>query len=880
MLGWQRRRNELLDEIESHIEIETEQNIENGMPPNQARQAAQRKFGNVLVTVERSRRVWGGLRLENLGRDFQYAIRSLKTVPGYTAALVCTLALGMGCVTAMLAIVQSVLLRPVDLPDPGQLVAIYAENGPKEGNSAPRGISYASIEELRRDTNTFASVSGYNTIVQPVETADSLRAAPLVGVTPGFFQTLAVSARFGRLIGPEDASAQVAVLSDEFWHERLQGIPNAVGSTIAISGRQWTVIGVLPPGFHSFGMTGAPTVFLPLSLVSTHLGPRGVFKVDSAMVIGRLKHGVSIEQARTDAQNILTHGAGAAMEKQRVPVIRSYQEFVAGEMHRPLWALLGAALFLLLIACVNAANLQIGRTASRMPEVAIRSVLGAGLGRLMQQLIIENVVVSMSSAALAGGLSFLVVAAVRQAYGDKYPRFDEIAVHPLVLFIACFLAVVVGIVISVVPALSSYRKMISCCTERTVTRSSRLPGLLVASQVALTCVLLVTTGLFMRTLQSLENVQLGFDPRGITTLVLMPENQQQDPQLSRQIETRLLRKFETLPGIQSVTMQSEIPFSDYHIGLRGNTDVSGRPYQKGDSANYSFVSTNFVQTSGVRLLQGRGFIQGDESNGAIAVLVNEAFVRMFLTDRQPLSAILRFHRDQGNTSGRVPFTEPMTIVGVVQNEFQGGNLGAPFEPMVYLNYLALPKTSFLSAVFSASAQYAVRSNLPESIVASELRAAVKQEAPAMAEMSLKRMEESISKSLGERRLALRLVSGFSIVALLLSAIGIYGVLAYSVSQRRREIGIRMALGSTQWNAAGLVAGQTGKMVLLGLLPGVVGAWVTGHTVVRSFLFGVKAWDAETFAVAGAVLLLVSATAAFLPALRATQIDPIETLRAE
>lgn len=877
MFGWQNRRKQLLDEIETHIEIETEQNIEAGMRPELARQAAKKKFGNVLASVEQSRRIWGAVWLENLLRDIRYAARSLSAVPGYTAALVSTLALGLGSVTAMLAIVQSVLLRPVDLPHPEQLVQLYAEDGAKGVSVSARAISYAGIDALRRDAHSFAGVSGYNTMALPVKTADGARVDPLMEVTPGFFQTLGVSARFGRLIGPEDDTAQAAVVSDRFWRDRLHGDAKAVGAAVTISGRQWTVVGILPEGFHAPGMTGAAAIFLPISLDRSR---KDVFKVESAMVIGRLKPGVSQQQARAEAQSILAHFGGTEVEKQRVVRMRTYQELVTGGVQRPLWALLGAALVLLLISCANAANLQIGRTASRMTEITVRSALGAGMGRLLQQLVIENVLVSLLGSALGAGFSFIVTAAMRHAYANKYARFDEIAIHPEQMFAACALAVVVGILSSIAPGFSIRRRITSRLNARSMTPKSRLSEFLVAIQVALTCLLLVISGLFVRTLRSLENVQVGFDPRGVTTLVLMPENQRQDPQLSREIETRLLHSFENLPGVQSVTMQSEIPFSNYNISLHGSTEVAGRSFQKGDSAYYSFVSTKFIKTSGIRLLDGRGFAQEDESSGTIVALVNEAFVKMFLNGRQAIGTTIKFHRDPGETDADLPFVKPMSIVGVVQNELQGGYLGAPYEPMVYLDYLALPKTSFLSAVFSMSAQYAVRSTLPESTVAAELRSVVMRDAPTMVETNLGSMEEQISQSLGQRRLALRLVAGFGAMALILAAIGIYGVLAYSVAVRRREIGIRMALGSTRTRAAGLVAGQTGKMIACGLIPGLGGAWLVGHLIVRPFLFGVKALDFESFTAAGVVLLLVSTAAAFIPALRATRIDPVETLRSE
>ncbi|HEU5352637.1 MAG TPA: ADOP family duplicated permease [Terracidiphilus sp.] len=846
------------------------------MQPEQAKQTAKRKFGNVLLAVEDSRRVWGAVWLENLLRDIRYSARSLIAAPSYSAALVCTLALGLGCVTAMLAVVQSVLLLPVNLPHPGRLVQIYGEEAAQGVASSQHALSFTAIDALRGDTRSFAGVSGYNTVVLPVTAADGSRVDPLMEVSPEFFQTLGVAATTGRLIGPENARAQVAVVSDAFWRDRMQKSPHAVGSAITVSGRQWTVIGILPAGFHAPGMTGAQVVFLPIAV-----GPSGqdLFKMESAEVIARLKDDVSIQQARAEAQSVFAHSGRTSAEERRRLEMRSYQELVTGKMQRPLWALLGAALVLLLIACANAANLQIGRMASRMPEMRIRSALGAGMGRLMQQLVTESMLVSLSGAALGCGLAFVAVKAVRHAYGDRYPRFDELSIHPMILIALFALAIVVGIAATAAPALNVRRQVAGRLTTRNTTHRSRLPGLLVAVQVALTCVLLVTSGLFVRTLQLLESVELGFNPKGVTTLVLMPENQGQDPEHSRSIETGLLNRFEALPGVQSVTMQSEIPFSQYGITLNGTTDVSGRPYHKGDSAYYSFVSTSFVKTSGIHLLQGRGFVAKDESSGAIAVLVNEAFVKMFLGNREPIGMTLRFHRDPGDTDADLPLAQAMTVVGVVQNEVQGGDLGAPFQPMVYLDYLALPKTSFLSAVFSMSAQYAVRSPLPAATVAAELRSVVKQDAPTMVELSLKPMEEDISQSLGQRRLALRLVAGFGIVALVLAAVGIYGVLAYSVALRRREIGIRMALGSSRQGAAGLVAGQAMRMVLLGLVPGVAGAWVAGDAV-RSFLFGVKALDAETLFVSGGLLLLVASAAALLPAVRASRVDPVETLRAE
>ena len=834
MFGWNKRRMELLQEFETHIEIETQENIEAGMPPEEAEQAARKKFGNLLLAAEQSRALWGGLWLERLLQDLRYAVRSLSAAPAYTAALVCTLVLGLGCVTTLLAIIESTLIRPVALPDSDRLVQIYGMDQTQGASASPHALSYAAIDELRRNSHSFSGVSGYNTMVRPVAAADGTRITELVEVTTDFFETLGVRARLGRAFAPSDAKAPMVVVSDEFWRERLNADPEAVGSTIKVSGQLRTVAGVLPPGVHVPQGTGGAVVYWPLWV---NAAGEDEFKMESAATIARLKADVSQQRALADAEGIFAHSTHKYAEQYRHLGMRSYRDVVVGYTQRPLLTLLGGVGVLLLIACANAANLQIGRAAGRMPEMNVRSALGASFARLLQQLMVESMLISLVGAAVASVLAYAAMQLVRHTYGQQFPRFDELSIHPVVLAGTALLAVLVGVLASVAPALS-VRRQTAAANSRTVTQTPRLPALLVALQVALTCVLLVVSGLFVRTLQSLENVNLGFDAHNVTTLVAMPENQNEDPQLARQIATRLLHRFESLPGVQSVTLQTEVPFSSYSMTLNGSTEITGRGYQQGDAAFYSLVSTNFVQTSGIHLLRGRGFLPADESSAGVVVVVNQAFVQKYLQMRDPMGASLRFHRNPGETDADLPFVEPMTVIGVVENEVQGGDLGAPYEPLVYLDYLQLPQSSFLGEVLTMSNQFAVRSALAPATLAAELRTSLRQEAPTMAEMNLRSMQDGIAQSLGERRLALRLVAGFGVVALVLSAVGIYGVLAYSVALRRREIGIRMALGSTRPRVAGLVLRQAGTMALLGLVPGITGAWAAGFAV-RSFLYGVK-----------------------------------------
>jgi len=411
------------------------------------------------------------------------------------------------------------------------------------------------------------------------------------------------------------------------------------------------------------------------------------------------------------------------------------------------------------------------------------------------------------------------------------------------------------------------------------TRKTWLPGILVALQIALTCVLLVTGGLFVRTFLRLEDVKLGFDPRRVTTLVMMPGDQNKNPEASRQTIARLLERFGALPGIESATMQTSIPFSDFNVDLNGTTEVSGRVFRGGDTAFYSMVSNNFVHASGLHLMQGREFLPQDDGSSALVAIVNDAFVKQYLPGRDPIGASVKFHREPGDKDSDMPLTRALTVVGVVENELQGGDLGAPYRPIVYMDYAQLPKGSPFAQAFSFVSEFAVRSTLPQPVIEKELRAAMKQVAPDMTEMSMRPMEDGIARSLSERRLALKLVTGFGVDALILAAIGIYGVLAYSVAQRRKEIGIRMALGSSRTSTILLVARQTGLMVLCGLLLGAAGTWPVGHGL-RSFLVGVSALDPWALGAAAGALLFVSAIAATVPAWRAARVDPIEALRAE
>ena len=715
--------SDLSEEMQQHLEEKIEALIADGMPHEEAVHAARRAFGNSTLIEQRSREVWMWPLIENIGADIKFALRQLRKSPGFTAAVVLTLALGFGSVATMLAIVDCVLLRPVAIPHPHQLVLLYL----KTDRAGLRGdLSYSQIETLRRDSRLLTAVAGYARTVEPVGTSSGTRSALVVQVTPGFFRMLDVHAALGRLPSQNDTTP-VAVVSHNFWQERLGSDPHAIGSFIHLDGEARTIVGVLPRGVSILSGTGGPYVYVPLSPPSQHAD----LPSSSAFVMARIKPGVTVSQALAEAHSILRHSEIQDGVKGSHLVMQSYASYLTGNLSEPLSALLGGVLILLLIACANAANLQIARAMERMTEMHVRSSLGASFSRLLQQLLVESLVVSLLGATLGCALAFASTAIIRTIYEHQFTRFREIMMHPIVFAAIALLALVTGILASLAPAFTIRRRIRVAAVTQHATARTRVSNVLVILQIGLTCVLLATTGLFARTFRALQQIPLGFNPHHATNLALMPIDSEKSPVLIRQTDTRLLERFQALPGVESAAMQSSIPFSTYSPILTCATDVHGRPFQKGDSAIYSFVSSNFVRASGIHLLHGRAFTSQDETSQNMVALVNQAFVNKFLPGRKPVGVVLRFHRaphpaNPGTLPPEllqvmepepdVPLKPSFSIVGIVQNELQGTDLGAPFEPMIYLDYRQIPTDSdFLGIMMGSASEFVIRSRLPQGV---------------------------------------------------------------------------------------------------------------------------------------------------------------------
>ncbi len=810
--------------------------------------------------------------------DLRYTLRGLRRAPGYSVTAVVTLALGLGATAAMLAIVDCVLIQPVALPHADRLVQITRSSKGKEANN----FISTDVRYLAK-AHSVQTISAYNSFPEAITTADGSRVVQNVGVQANLFTTAGVPARMGRVFGPGDDHAPVAVVSDRYWSGPMHADPHAVGRQLRMDNRLYTVIGVLPPGFSfPIDMQGE-SVYTPLQIDA---GGKDQHGFNSVNLVGRLRPGVALTAATAELQAIYKQTSKDVQQDKAADWqvhLTAYGHAKTGSERPALFALLGASLLLLLIACANTANLQIARGIARAPEMSMRSTLGAGRGRLLQQLATESIVVSGLGAGVGLFLAVMLVQAVRHAYSEHFARFDELAVHPSVFAACAALAVAVGLGAAIVPASQALRHAAQSPAAHSSrsTRRSRLPGMLVALELALTCVLLSVTGLFLRTFRALEQLPLGFDPHHLTVVSTLPLNPQADPEAMRQVERRVLHSLAALPGVQSSATESSLPFSNMTLGFTSDIRIAGRPGNKEDNVSIALISPGWNRTLGVPILQGRSFSEQDRAGSEPVCLVNQTFVRTHLPGQRVLGTSILFPHDSKNGTDDRLLKTSFTVVGVVPDQdTDAADARAP-APVIFLPADAVPAAANGSArfLFVVAPQFAVRSTLPEGTLDREIRSVLKRDAPELAEMGIHPVEAAMQDALAQRRLALRLASGFGALALLLAAIGIYGVLAYSVAQRRREIGIRMALGSSRAAAVRLIAGHAAGMAAAGLALGLAASWPAGRAV-RSFLFGVHALDPLTSLAAALVLLVVCCAAAFLPAWRAAQVDPTETLRSE
>jgi predicted permease len=861
----QRQAGEIDEELRFHIEQRTAENIAAGLSSEEAAREARKRFGNFQTVREQCRERRGMRWIENFIQDVRFGARQLRKNPGFTTVAVLTLALGIGANTGIFSIVNGVLLKPLPYEQPGQLVQVW--EAPEPGKRVT--VSPGAFMDWREHNTVFESLSLEQDVAMNLTDDGEPESVSGLGMSASGLQILRSRPLLGRVFAPDEdqpGKDKVVVLTQEFWKRRFGSETNIVGRAIKLAGESYTVIGVLPQRFLPWDKAEF--------VVPTAIAPRDANErsADWLQVIGRLKPGVSVEQAQA-AMNALAARLRplypASKKDWRVAVVPLHEQ-VTGDIKPTLLVLLGAVGFILLIACANVANLLLARASGRQREIAIRTALGASRGRLMCQMLVESVVLSLLGALLGLAVAFWGVSAIHHFTFVNLPRVNEVSLDLRVLGFALAVSLLAALGFGIVPALQASHPNLST-TLKDNARSSgmssrnRVRSALVISEVALALILLTGAGLLLNSFVRLTNVPAGINPQHALTMeVTLPDKKYPDREQRAVFWERVLERVGNIPGVEAAGEIGNLP-------LAGNAamtsfSVIGRPQQpdEGIDTDFDFCTRNYFRAIGTPLLAGREFDARDKVGSPRVVIINQAFARAYFPNEDPVGQ--RIHLEVFTKK----IDEGWEIVGVAGDVRQRA-LGLPPHPTVYR-----PRAF---SFFGGGGYLVVRTAGAPLAMAGSVRKAILEVDSSQPVSGVRTMEEVISTSLVSRRFILTVLGGFAASALLLAAIGLYGVIAYHVSLRTREIGIRMALGATRGNAIAVVLRQGMGMVGIGILLGIAGS-VALTRVLVNMLYEIKPTDPLTLSTVSLLLAGIGLLACLLPARRAARVDPMVALRHE
>jgi putative ABC transport system permease protein len=878
--------DDLDEEIRYHVEREVERNIAKGMSPDDARDAARRAFGNVTIATERSREAWRWQALEELRQDVRHALRLMRRDPGFTFTALATLALGIGLNTAIFSIAYGVLWRPLPYPNADRLVMIPSAQRTETGVKTFETWPPFSYEGLRARVTAFDHLTAYSsTNVQLTGRGEPVE-LPALDVSPNFFATLGVNPVRGRpfLDGPAAPDDEGSVIvSDRLWRTSLNADPAIIGQVITIDGAGRTIVGVLPRDFSfrpvvRIAALQEPDVFLPNRWTGDT--GEGAF----LFLMGRLKSGVTRERAEAELTPLINDPsiapvgalamAGAfAPDARMLARVVELQEYGTQSVRALPLVLLGAVSFVLLIACVNVANLQMARLTARRGELSVRMALGAGRRRVVRQLLTEAIVLSVLGALLGAMLAQIALDVTLPLVPQPLlPRLGAIVIDARVMSFCLGLSFVSSLLIGLVPALrvsgAAFGESLALHGgEARATGDGpgeRLRTLLVAAQIAMTLVLLIGAGLLIHSFVRLTSVATGFessDSDGVlqTVRVTLPERLY-EPDRAHIFARGVLDRIQYLPGVKSASLINSVPFG--RMFIRDEFDIEGQPKPALDAGRPA-VDAGYFKTMGIPLLAGREFTAADRAGAPRVAIVSERIVREYFPGG-PSQALGRRVRLGDHADW-------LTVVGVVADIRQMG-LDRPVQPMIYVPFQQ--ESSGLVRFVTFVARTATPAGVVEGI-----RAEIRRAAPDLPILGTVTMDEAVAASVAQPRVRMLLLLLFAVAATLIATCGIYGLMAYAVTQRRHEIGVRMALGAERRDVLSLVLTRALRIVVAGVIVGVAGA-VGVTRVLQRFLFGVTPTDPIAFTVVTVLLIAVGLVAAWLPARRATKIDPCVALRAE
>jgi putative ABC transport system permease protein len=873
LLGRRRFERDLDDELRFHQEMQARQQEARGLSPQEARRQVQRTFGSVARYKDEVRDARGLTLVDDVARDVRLALRSLARTPGFTAAALLTFALGIGANTAVFSVVNAVLLRPLPYAEPERLVRVYEamKRTPDNGWS----VSLPNLIDWRAQSTSFERLAAFATIGAVLDGDAGAEQVDAAVVEPELFATLGVRPLLGRTFTPEEGvegGANAVVLGEGLWRRRYGADPAIVGTSIRLEGEPYLVAGVLPAEVRFPAGSSQPAeLYLPLRAPAqpapNQRGNHGL------SVIGRLKPGVTAEQANHEMRTIAARleREYPAFQAERTALVRPMSETVTGRVRPILLLLMGAVGLVLLIACANVASLLVARAMARGRDVAVRVALGAQRGQLLRQYLTESLILAGGGAVLGVLGAHWGVRALTAMSERALPLAEPPTLDGRALLVLGAVTVLCGVAFGLAPALQvaggRVREAMMGSGRSTATgEQQRLRSGLVVAQIALALVLLVGAGVLMRGFLVLQRNETGLEAERVLTAQLVVPSHLLGPGLNTAVIAPLLEQARAIPGVQAVGLTSMLPMDQ--SGTNGDYWIDDRPWPAAGTrplAELRVVSPGYFAALGVPVLAGREFTTADDSLRPPRVIVNQAVVDRVLKGERPIGRhILR---------GDETASQAYEIVGVVGNVRQTALDEPPAEEIYFA------ATDARTGWWLQTPTLVVKSSLPESAVAGLVRSTVRQAAPAVAIEAMRSMEEVIDRSVARRRLTVWLLGVFAAIAVLLTATGLYGVISHIVTQRTREIGIRMALGAERGRVVRLVLRQGLRLAAVGVVLGLGGAWALARFL-ESMVYGVSVHDPIIFATVPLLVTGVTVAASLVPALRGSRVDPMVVLRTD
>jgi putative ABC transport system permease protein len=859
---------EMDEELRGYLDAAKKEKMRAGMSQDEALRAARVEMGSVEAVKEEIRSAGWESIVETIWQDLRFGLRVLRRNPGFTAMAALTLALGIGGTVVVFSLLDAVLLRPLPYPHSERLYRLFPLEGERK-----RGVEQATYPDFRdwqRQTRTFESLAAYDgASLNLTGTAEPERLEGSA-VTAGFFSTLGVSPVLGREFRSDDPES-VAILSYALWQRRFGSDGGIIGKPIHLEGREYTVVGVLPPQVRFRPFPWA----VPVSEIFVPVVPEPARNWHSVHVLGRLAPGVSKEQALAEMNGIAARLAQAYPESEQAQGIafEPLSQYVVSDAGQTAWLLLGAVAFVLLIACANVANLLLSQGAAREREMAIRTAVGASRGRILRQLLTESLLLAGSGGVIGVALAYWaipLVGRIAPPFSSLFSRLEDAHLHLnwTVLGFSAILSVLSSVLFGVLPAWKATRPAQSSLAA---SRAGGMRGGLIALEVALSFVLLVGAGLMMKSLIRLLEVNVGFRTEHLLTMdVSLSEAKHPTPEKQAAYFDRVLQRLTAMPAVVSVGAVTDLPLTRNETW--NGFEIPG-PHPSQGTAGYHAVSPDYFRTMGIPLLNGRELGIGDSANSPLVGVINRSMANKYWPNESPVGktiVVYRYVAERTSEGTHVQFKPHLLeIVGIVGDVRQLG-LDAPPDPELFIPYDQWPAQE-MSLVLRFAAE-------PSPMIP-RFEKEIWRVDPDQPVTDIKTMDEWVGREAAGRRFILLLIGAFASIAAVLAAVGIYGVASYGMRQRTHEIGIRMALGARGQQVVWLILRQSLTWLLIGIAAGLAGAFALTR-LLAAYLYAVRATDTSTFALIILAQLTIAGLASFIPAHRATKVDPMLALRYE